>query len=176
MRERSLTRAELAAEFADRAAGLRRMAYLLCGDWTRAEDLVQTAFANVYAARRRIRARHALGAYLRQALTRTYLDANMRHWRREHPTETLPDATPIDVRDDVENRLVLLAALERVPPRQRACLVLRFYDDCSVEDAAEILGCSTGTVKSNTARGLDTLRAVLTIDAPELLAHSRRNP
>jgi len=173
MRETTWTRTELAEQFTERAPGLRRMAYLLCGDWSRAEDLVQTVFANVYAARRRIRAREALGFYLRQALTRTYLDANMRHWRREHATEELPD-TAAASGESVEDRLVLLDALERVPPRQRACLVLRFYDDCSVEDTALILDCSVGTVKSNTARGLDALRAVLSVEAPDLFANTRR--
>jgi RNA polymerase sigma-70 factor (sigma-E family) len=173
MREISWSRAELAEQFDRRAPGLRRMAYLLCGDWNRAEDLVQTVFANVYAARRRIRTRDALGAYLRQALTRTYLDANSRHWRREHAAGELPESTaPSDA--SVEDRIVLLDALERVPPRQRACLVLRFYDDCSVEETAAVLDCSTGTVKSNTARGLEALRAVLTNDAPELFADTRR--
>lgn len=173
MRETNWSRAELAEQFTERAPGLRRMAYLLCGDWSRAEDLVQTVFANVYAARRRIRAREALGSYLRQALTRTYLDSNMRHWRREHATEELPD-TAATSGESVEDRLVLLDALERVPPRQRACLVLRFYDDCSVEDTALILDCSVGTVKSNTARGLDALRAVLSVEAPDLFANTRR--
>jgi RNA polymerase sigma factor (sigma-70 family) len=135
---------------------------------------VQTAFANVYARRRRLRSREALGAYLRQALTRTYIDASARHWKREHATDELPDvALPHD--DAIENRLVLLDALERVPPRQRACLVLRFYDDCSVENTAALLGCSVGTVKSNTARGLDALRAVLADEAFDLVTIPWRN-
>jgi len=114
-----------------------------------------------------------LGAYLRQALTRTYLDANTRHWRREHVTGEMPDVA-VGRDESVEDRLVLLDALERVPPRQRACLVLRFYDDCSVEETALILDCSVGTVKSNTARGLDAIRAVLTVDAPDLATNTRR--
>jgi DNA-directed RNA polymerase specialized sigma24 family protein len=98
VRERSAwSRSELAEQFAARAPGLRRTAYLLCGDWSRAEDLVQTVFANVYARRRRLRSREALGSYLRQALTRTYLDASARHWKREHATGELPDvALPHD--------------------------------------------------------------------------------
>ena len=168
MREHStFSRAELAEQFTMRAPGLRRTAYLLCGDWSRAEDLVQTVFASVYARRRRLRSREALGAYLRQALTRTYLDASARHWKREHARGDLPDvALPHD--DAIEDRLVLLDALERVPPRQRACLVLRFYDDCSVEETAALLDCSAGTVKSNTARGLDALRAALGGVRPDL--------
>jgi RNA polymerase sigma-70 factor (sigma-E family) len=174
MRPSPWTRAELADQFTLRAPALRRTAYLLCGDWNRADDLVQTVFANVYASRRRLRARDALGSYLRQALTRTYLDANARHWRREHATAELPDVAAHHD-DTVEDRLVLLDALDRVPPRQRACLVLRFYDDCSVDEAAALLECSAGTVKSNTARGLEALRAVLTDEAFALVPISRRN-
>jgi RNA polymerase sigma-70 factor (sigma-E family) len=175
MRRSGWSRAELAGEFAARAPGLRRTAYLLCGDWNRAEDLVQTVFANVYARRRRLRSRAALGAYLRQALTRTYIDANMRHWKREHATGEPPDvALPHD--EGVEDRLVLLDALRRVPPRQRACLVLRFYDDCSVEETAALLRCSAGTVKSNTARGLHALRAVLDDEAFDLVTIPWRKP
>ena len=176
VRERNVwNRAELAEQFATRAPGLRRTAYLLCGDWSRAEDLVQTVFANVYARRRRLRSREALGSYLRQSLTRTYLDASTRHWKREHTTDAMPDvALPHD--DAVEDRLVLLDALERVPPRQRACLVLRFYDDCSVEETATLLDCSVGTVKSNTARGLAALRAVLSDEAFDLVTIPWRKP
>ena len=174
-RQAAWTRGELAEQLVGRAPALRRTAYLLCGDWNQAEDLVQTVFANVYAARRRLRAREALGAYLRQALTRTYIDANARHWRREHVTAELPDRAAPGV-DNIEDRLVLLDALAQVPPRQRACLVLRFYDDCSVEETALTLDCSAGTVKSNTARGLEALRAVLTDDVSDLIASSRRKP
>jgi RNA polymerase sigma-70 factor (sigma-E family) len=174
MHRSAWTRAELAEQFAGRARSMRRTAYLLCGDWNQAEDLVQTVFTNVYAGRRRIRERAALGSYLRQALMRTYLDANARHWRRERATDDLPDnASPTG--DSVEDRIVLLNALARVPPRQRACLVLRFYDDCTVEETAALLECSAGTVKSNTARGLDALRAVLTDEASDLFATSWRN-
>jgi RNA polymerase sigma-70 factor (sigma-E family) len=154
--------ADFAALFAARAAAMRRSAYLLCGDWHRAEDLTQTAFAKLYAAWPRLRDPGAAEAYLRQTLTRTYLDDNKRAWRRERATEPLPDA-PV-APPDQDDRLMLLGALAHVAPRQRACLVLRFYDDLSVESAADVLGCSTGTVKSNTARGLDTLRRILGVD------------
>ena len=70
---------------------------------------------------------------------------------------------------------MLLAALAEIPPRQRACLVLRYFEDCSVESTAEALGCSTGTVKSNTARGLDALRAALA-EHPDLAAIVRLTP
>ena len=148
-----------AALFEGRAAALRRTAFLLCGDWHRAEDLTQTAFAKLFAAWPRLRDEGAAEAYLRRTLLRTFLDDNRRGWRREYATEVLPElpAAP-SVSDE---RIVLLAALASVPPRQRACLVLRYYDDLSLEAAAEVLGCSVGTVKSNTSRGLDFLRRLL---------------
>ena len=148
-----------AALFQGRAAALRRTAYLLCGDWHRAEDLTQTSFAKLYAAWPRLRDQGAAEAYLRRTLLRTFLDDNRRGWRREHPTEVLPELPTAPAM--TEERIVLLAALAQVPPRQRACLVLRYYDDLSLEATAEVLGCSVGTVKSNTSRGLDSLRRLL---------------
>jgi RNA polymerase sigma-70 factor (sigma-E family) len=158
--------AEFVALFAGRAAALRRTAYLLCGDWHRAEDLTQTSFAKLYAAWPRLREAGAAEAYLRRTLTRTFLDDNKRAWRREHVTETMPE--PVVAPIDNDDRVVLLAALAQVAPRQRACLVLRFYDDLSVEATADVLNCSVGTVKSNTARGLGTLRRILGDAVPEL--------
>jgi RNA polymerase sigma-70 factor (sigma-E family) len=153
--------------FAARATALRRTAYLLCGDWHRAEDLTQTAFAKVYAAWPRLRDKGAVEAYLRQTLTRVYLDEYRRSWRGERPTDDVPDvvAMPVNQTDD---RLLLLAALATVAPRQRACLVLRYFEDYSVEQTAHALDCSVGTVKSNTARGLDALRRALGEAHPEL--------
>ena len=76
----------------------------------------------------------------------------------------VPDVVTGSSADATDDRLALMAALQRVPPRQRACLVLRFFDDCSVEETSRVLGCSEGTVKSNTARGLDALRSRLRPD------------
>lgn len=150
---------EFATLFAARGRAVRRTAYLLCGDWHRAEDLTQTSFVKLFAAWPRLRDPAAAEAYLRRTLLRTYLDDNKRGWRRERATATLPE--PAAETDSPDDRLVLLAALGRVAPRQRACLVLRFFDDLSVEATAEALGCTTGTVKSNTARGLESLRRLL---------------
>jgi RNA polymerase sigma-70 factor (sigma-E family) len=159
---------EFAEFFAARVGALRRTAYLLCGDWHRAEDLTQTAFAKLYAAWPRLRDPGAAEAYLRRTLTHTYLDDNRRSWRREDATDPLPESVALDTTaDDTDERLALLDALATVPPRQRACLVLRFFDDLSVEATAAALDCSAGTVKSNTARGLDALRRVLGADIPE---------
>ena len=159
--------AAFAEVFAARGAALLRTAYLLCGDWHRAEDLAQTAFAKLYVAWPRLRDVGAVDAFLRRALLNVYLDDTRRAWRREHPTEVLPEREAADARS-TDERLVLVAALAAVPPRQRACLVLRFFEDCSVEQTAALLRCSAGTVKSNTARGLDSLRHTLgdSLDEP----------
>lgn len=146
-----------------RAAALRRTAFLLCGDWHTAEDLVSVSFAKLYAAWRRV---DHPEPYLRQVLVRTWVDETRRPHRRERPVAVLPDAT-VRPSSSVEDRELLKTALLRVPPRQRACLVLRFFDDLSVADTARALGCTESTVKSQTSRGLDALRAL--IPAKELL-------
>ena len=147
--------------FGTRADALRGTAYLLCGDWHRAEDLVQTAFVKLYRAWNRIGGHHTLDAYTRQILVRTFLDENRRgFFHRERVTDTSADrvAPPAG---STEDRIVLLTALAKVPPRQRAALVLRYWEDLSVEDTAQALRCSPGTVKSQAARGLDALRGLL---------------
>ncbi|TDB79441.1 SigE family RNA polymerase sigma factor [Micromonospora sp. KC721] len=152
--------AAFAEYFAARSEAMRGTAYLLCGDWHRAEDLVQTAFTKLYLAWNRISRHEVLDAYVRQIVVRTFLDERRRSWwRRERVGwEHSEQATPTD---SPENRLVMLRALATVPPRQRAVLVLRYWEDLPIEDVAALLGCSTGTVKSQAARGLDTLRGLL---------------
>ncbi|MFG2064090.1 SigE family RNA polymerase sigma factor [Micromonospora sp. NPDC048871] len=146
--------------FAARSNAMRSTAYLLCGDWHRAEDLVQTAFTRLYLAWHRVSRHEVLDAYLRQIIVRAFLDERRRGWwRREqvdgaHPERPAPTEAP-------ENRLVLLQALAAVPPRQRAVLVLRYWEDLPVDEVATLLRCSPGTVKSQAARGLDTLRGLL---------------
>ena len=159
-----LTDADFAAVFATRVRPLRRTAFLLCGDWNRAEDLVQTTFVRTYAGWSRVRDLRAVDAYLRTTLTHVYLDDSRRLWSGERPTEVVPDVAVASTTSSTDDRLVLVAALATIPPRQRACVVLRYFDDCSVEETARALGCSEGTVKSNTARGLDALRARLDTD------------
>ncbi|MBG6100107.1 SigE family RNA polymerase sigma factor [Micromonospora vinacea] len=147
--------------FAARSGAMRGTAYLLCGDWHRAEDLVQTAFVKLYRVWNRISRHEVLDSYLRQILIRTFLDERRRGWwRRERVGGE--DAEQVAPPDSPESRLVLLQALARVAPRQRAVLVLRYWEDLSVEDVAALLECSPGTVKSQAARGLDTLRGLLT--------------
>ncbi len=144
--------------FASRSSALRGTAYLLCGDWYRAEDLVQNAFVKLYRAWHRVAAHDTLDAYTRRILVRTYLDENRRgFFFRERPT-AVPAEAIAPPAGSTEDRLVLLRALESVPPRQRAVLVLRFWEDLSVEATARVMGCTAGTVKSQTARGLEALR------------------
>jgi len=144
--------------FASRAGVLRGTAYLLCGDWHRAEDLVQTTFVKLYRAWHRIAAREVLDAYTRQILIRTFLDENRRgFFHREKATAEHADRTA-PTGGSAEDRLMLLHALTKVPPRQRAALVLRFWADLSVDETARAMGCSAGTVKSQTSHGLENLR------------------
>ena len=143
-----------------RAAQLRRTAFLLCGDWHQAEDLVQVSFAKLYAAWRRVESPEP---YLRQVLVRAWVDETRRPHRRERPVADLPDGPGRDA-SPVEDRELLKAALLRVPPRQRACLVLRFFDDLSVADTARVLGVNESTVKSQTSRGLSLMRMDIRVD------------
>lgn len=144
-----------------RSPALRRTAYLLCGDWHQAEDLVQTALTRMYLVWRRVTRRDRLEGYLRQVVLRAYLDDRRRGWfRRESVCEELPDQ-PAAQPASCEERLVIFQALTKVPPGQRTVLLLRFWEDLGVEETAAVLGCSTGTVKSQTARGLATLRNLL---------------
>jgi RNA polymerase sigma-70 factor (sigma-E family) len=144
--------------FASRSNAMRGTAFLLCGDWHRAEDLVQTTFVKLYRAWNRIDARHTIDVYTRQILVRTFLDEARRgfFFREKVTAEQMERVAPSA--GSTEDRLVLLHALAGVPPRQRAALVLRFWEDLSVDDTAKAMGCSTGTVKSQTSRGLDALR------------------
>ena len=143
--------------FAARAHALRTTAFLLCGDWHRAEDITQVAMTKLYLAWRRLD-RHGVDAYARTIVVRTFLAENRRLWRkREHLTHEPPER-PVGAGDDAEQRMLVQAALASVPPRQRAVLVLRYWNDMSVEETAAALGCSTGTVKSQAARGVEALR------------------
>lgn len=152
--------AEFAELVAAKGGALRRTAYLMCADWHLAEDLVQTVFVKVHLHWRRIRRQESFDAYLRTTLFHAFLDTRRAKWRRETPAEYLPDleAPGTEPSDDRE---VLVAALRRIPPRQRAVLVLRYWEDLSVEETAGLLGCAAGTVKSQAAKGLAALRPLL---------------
>ncbi|SDT25936.1 SigE family RNA polymerase sigma factor [Jiangella sp. DSM 45060] len=150
-----------------RRRALLRTAFLLTGDWHAAEDLVQEALTKLYVSWRRLYRGDDLLAYARRVLVNAHIDGTRRPWRREHAVDVVPDFAAADPADagDPYTRERLLAALAVVPPRQRATLVLRFWEDLSVEQVADLLDCSTGNVKSQTARGLDRLRDVLGSEA-----------
>jgi len=154
---------EFAEYFVARREAVRRTAYLLCGDWHKADDLAQTAFVALHRRWRKVRDKQALDAYVRRTLVRAVIDESRRPWRRERFVEELPEtaADDGDIGDAVATREALLKGLRRVPPRQRAVLVLRFLEGLDVAGAAQALGCSEGTVKSQTSRGLAALREAL---------------
>lgn len=154
--------AAFAEYFAARSGAMRGTAYLLCGDWHRAEDLVQTAFTKLYTHWNRVARHESLDPYVRKVLIRTFIDDGRRGWwRRERPQEIPVDHEAAQVPAD--DRLMLLQALAKVPARQRAVLVLRYWEDMSVDETAAALSCSTGTVKSQASRGLDTLRGLVAL-------------
>ncbi|WP_181785961.1 SigE family RNA polymerase sigma factor [Streptomyces phytophilus] len=155
-------------EFAEaRQAGLRRSAYLLCGDWHQAQDLTQTTLMKLYAAWGRIRRDGNVDAYARTILTRVFIDQYRRRTWREELVEAVPEGHPV-APATLELRLVMRSALMELPPRYRAVLVLRFWEDWSVEQTAEALRVSPGTVKSQSARGLRRLRELLGTPAHEV--------
>ena len=147
--------------FEARLPRMRASAFLLCGDWHLAEDLVQTAFTKVYLAWHRLERREALDQYVATVLVRSFIDEKRRGWWRRERATGEPPETPVPRADAPEERMAMWQVLSAVPPRQRAALVLRFWEDLSVQETAQVLACSVGTVKSQTARGLQTLRALL---------------
>jgi RNA polymerase sigma-70 factor (sigma-E family) len=153
--------AEYREYVAARLRPLHRLAYLVCGDWHRAEDAVQVALTKLYLHWSRAR-RSATDAYVRRMVVNALHDMYRRSWtRREHPHDTVPEPEPANRTGASDERLVVLAALAKLPLRRRATLVLRFWEDLSVEETAQVMGCSTATVKSQTTRGLEALRGLL---------------
>lgn len=139
---------------------LRRIAYGMCGDWHRADDLVQTALVKLYVAWPRVAQGGAEDAYVRKILLNAAIDASRRPSRRELPTDVVPErvARPGAT---VEDRVSLVAALQELPAQQRATVVLRHWLGLSVAETAAELGIAEGTVKSHAFRGLATLRELL---------------
>ena len=137
------------------APRLHRTAFLLTGDWALAQDLVQHACAATWP---RFASLQHPEAYARTVVARTASSWWRRRWRGEVPHDELPEQSAPDGWADVDRRTVLAAALRALPARQRAVLVLRFYDDLSEEAVAQALGWPVGTVKSTTSRALAALR------------------
>lgn len=162
---------------AARWPGLVRTAFLLTGDRFLAEDLAQTTLTKVYAAWRRVRRADDVDAYVRRVLVNT----NASRFRKRRVTEHLV-AAPYDARghephEPIPQRSALMAALAELPARQRAVVVLRYWEDLSEREVAAILGCAQGTVKSQAAKGLARLRAnaVLSRQDPVTVPSERKD-
>ncbi|MFC8851216.1 MULTISPECIES: SigE family RNA polymerase sigma factor [unclassified Micromonospora] len=137
---------------------LLRTAFLLCGDRGKAEDLVQTTLAKTVVAWPRLQRSEGVDHYVRRILVNTFVTWRRRRSWWEQPLGRLVESPARDEYVGVEQRDLLRRALEGLPARQRAAVVLRFYEDLSEQDTAHVLGCSVGTVKSLSSRGLQTLR------------------
>jgi RNA polymerase sigma-70 factor (sigma-E family) len=153
--------ADFAAYVQGRGQALCSLAYLICGDWHRAEDCAQIALVKLYGAWRRLDHQGSLDGYARTTLVRTVLEERRRPWRRERASaEPIEVAVPA-LADHVPQRLAVIAALAALPPRQRAAVVLRYWEDLSIVDTARLLGVTEGTVKASCAHGLAALRDAL---------------
>ena len=137
-------------------AALQRTAFLLVGDWGRAEDLLQTVLLKTLRHWGRV-SQGSPEAYVRAALAREAVSSARRAWRGEAPTQAPPDSGQ-DRWEAVDDRITMLAALARLPPRQRAVIVLRYHEDLTEVATAQALGVSLGTVKSQTSKALAQLR------------------
>ncbi len=145
-----------------RLESLRRTAYLLCRNWHTADDLVSITIGKLYRHWTKVRSvANNADAYVHGILTHAWLDERRRPWRREEPAADLPDRATTELSYDAfTQRSALSDLLDSLPPRQRAVIVLRFYCDLSVEETAAVLQVHEGTVKSQSARGLETLRSL----------------
>lgn len=153
------------AAFADfaaaRAGALYRAAYLMVGDHALAEDLVQEALTKTYVAWRRLHDRANAEAYARKAITTTAITWWRRRAWHEKPRDDVPEVAVDDHSDGVTEHDAMWSELQALPPRQRAAIVLRYYEDLTERETAEAMGCSIGTVKSQVFTGLEKLRARL---------------
>ncbi|WP_238451757.1 SigE family RNA polymerase sigma factor, partial [Micromonospora sp. 4G55] len=158
MAERDPLEEEFRDFVAARSSALLRTAYLLAGDWATAEDLLQTALTKTYLASKRLGGIEAIEPYARRVMVNTSTSWWRRRWHGERPTEVLPERAGVDEIEQQLDRDVLWRHLTALPARQRAVLVLRFYEDMSEAQTAALLEISPGTVKSQTSRALATLR------------------
>ena len=135
---------------------------MLTGDRHTAEDVVQIALAKTALGWSRVRRKENPEGYVRRAIVNTHLNAMRRKPWREQPREFMPDdALARRAEEELDDRDAMWAALAGLPPKQRAVLVLRYYEDLSEADIADVLGCSRGTVKSQAAKGLLHLREIV---------------
>jgi RNA polymerase sigma-70 factor (sigma-E family) len=155
-KEAAVGESERYADFVrDRSPELLRSAWLLTGDWHASHDLVQVTLEKSWP-RWGQRIDHP-DAYVRRIMLTTYLSWRRRRWTAEIPTAELPETTGTS--DPTDLRISLLGALSELTPRQRAVVVLRYFDDFSEAETAAVLRCSVGSVKAHASRGLQQLRA-----------------
>ena len=138
---------------AARSRSLLRTAYLLTHDHALAEDLLQTALAKAWFSWKRIQGEPE--PYVRKILVNTYATWWRRKWKAEQPTEELPESAPPESPAEPTD---LWTAMERLPRRMRAVVVLRYFEDLTEAQTADALGCSVGTVKSQASKALAKLR------------------
>ena len=157
-----------------RRHALRSMAYLLCGDWSTAEDLTQTALVRLYTAWGRLDSGH-VEPYARRVLVNAFIDETRRPWRRrETLTRTPPDTAHLAVEPDAAPADDVLVALRGLPKQQRAVIVLRYWNELSLDEIAQALSVSRNTVKTHLARALATLRLAAAQDREELEGGAQR--
>jgi RNA polymerase sigma-70 factor (sigma-E family) len=153
---------EQISAFADlvetRSTALLRLSFALVGDYQLAQDLLQEALVKTYVAWPRLRELSAAEAYVRRTLVTTAISWRRRPSFHEPPIEILPETEHGDETDQLNTHGVLWKHVRGLPPRQRAALVLRYYEELSEEETAQLMGCSVGTVKSQVATALGKLR------------------
>ncbi|MEU9166840.1 SigE family RNA polymerase sigma factor [Streptomyces sp. NPDC048420] len=138
---------------------LFRTALLMSGDWHLAEDLVQTALGKIFSSWSRVRRTDSPEAYAHTVLMRTYISHRRLRRSSEHPVAALPEHASTG--PDSALRVTLLAALAELPPRDRAVVVLRYWEDRSVEETASVLGMTKGSVRNRSSRALARLRRTI---------------
>lgn len=162
------------SEFVEaRSSSLFRTAYLMVGDHQLAQDLLQEALVKTLVAWPRLRDRSNLESYTRRIIVTTSISWRRRRSFHERPTDALPEAAGPDQVDAVVDHDAVFAALLSVPPRQRAAIVLRYYQDLTEAQTAEVLGCSVGAVKSQVSVGLRRLREALGPSLDETVTDER---
>jgi RNA polymerase sigma-70 factor (sigma-E family) len=141
-----------------RSHALQRTAYLLVGDHQLAEDLLQESLVKTLIALPRVRDLSRIEGYVRQTMVRTMIGWRRRRSFHERPSDALPEALAADGAEAVPTHQVLVAHLRGLPPRQRTAIVLRYYEDLTLAQTAELMDCSVGAVKSHVSTGLARLR------------------
>jgi len=150
-----------------RSPSLFRTAYLMVGDHQLAQDLLQEALVKTLVAWPRLRDRPHVDAYTRRIIVTTSISWRRRRSFHERPSHALPERVGPDPVDAAVTHDLVISALLTVPPRQRAAIVLRYYDDLTEAQTAEAMGCSVGAVKSQVSAGLKRMREALGRDLDE---------